>query len=574
MTDKPDITLTREQIAKIEIGRTDVSPWVARYVAACFLAVTAAVPVARFAWDLSAEPARTPQPLDVFGLLPAAARAYGRADGSTFDKVLAANAAMLRQIDRFEDALEDGSVQSRMLRPHVQELLARRGGLGTEKAYLGRDGWLFYRPDIDHVTGPGFLDPRHQAARRAEGNEYTPAPRGDPTEAILQFHAQLRRRDIALVVVPVPVKPMIHPEKFSARFEGFRGVLRNPSFERLRRTLEAAGVTVFDPAPILAEARTRTGAAQFLHTDTHWTPEAVDLVARQLARFVARHGRLAPRRVRYVRLPEAIVANLGDTARMLGLAENQDLFGARTVRIRPVLAAGTKGLMWRPRKDAQVLLLGDSFTNVYSLEAMGWGEGAGLAERLSFHMRRPIDLIALNDAGAHATRAVLARHLAAGRDRLAGKKLVIWQFAARELSVGDWKLLDMTLGRPAPSHFIAPDAGETMMVTGTVGGVSPVPRPGAVPYKDHVCQVHLVDLKDRTGRPMPGRQALVFMWSMRDKRLTPAGRYREGQSVTLRIEDWASQPARLHRINRSRFSEDEIEDILEAPYCWGQETSP
>ena len=30
-------------------------------------------------------------------------------------------------------------------------------------------------------------------------------------------------------------------------------------------------------------------------------------------------------------------------------------------------------------------------------------------------------------------------------DRLADKKVVVWQFAARELAVGDWKLLDMTL---------------------------------------------------------------------------------------------------------------------------------
>jgi len=72
---------------------------------------------------------------------------------------------------------------------------------------------------------------------------------------------------------------------------------------------------------------------------------------------------------------------------------------------------------------------------------------------------------------------------------------------------------------------------------------------------------------------MPGCQALVFMWSMRDKKLTPAGRYREGQLVTLRIEGWEGKPAELHRINRSRFNEDEIEDILEAPYCWGEETS-
>ena len=568
-TDNRKAELTREQIAKIEIGRTDVSPGVARLLVACFLAVAAVVPAGQFAWELWADPSRTPQPLDIFRSLPAAARAYERADGSTFDKVLAANAAMLRNIDRFERTLEDLSFQSRMLRPHVQGVMTRWLGQGTEKAYPGRDGWLFYRHDIDHVTGPGFLEPRHLAKRRGEGNEYTPAPQGDPQRGILHFHNQLRRRNITLIVVPAPLKAMIHPEKFSARFDGFSSVLYNPSFERLKRELEAAGVLVFDPAPILAESHAKTGRAQFLRTDTHWTPEAMDLVASRLAQFVDRHVKLNSHVVPYVRLPEVEVANVGDTARMLGLGRVQDLFENQTVRIRPVLVAGTNGSMWRPRKTAQVLLLGDSFTNVYSLDAMGWGETAGLAEQLSFYMKRPIDLIARNDAGAHATRQTLSRYLAAGRDRLAGKKVVIWQFAARELSAGDWKLLDMTLGEPSPSNFIVPAAGTTRVVTGTVSGVSSVPRPGSVPYRDHICQVHLIDLKDASGRPMPGREAMVFMWSMRNKKLTPAGRYREGRSVTLRLEDWDGKPRELNRIKRNELDNDEVAGSL----CWGEEIS-
>jgi hypothetical protein len=35
---------------------------------------------------------------------------------------------------------------------------------------------------------------------------------------------------------------------------------------------------------------------------------------------------------------------------------------------------------------------------------------------------------------------MLAREVATGSDRLAGKRVVIWQFAARELVFGDWRL--------------------------------------------------------------------------------------------------------------------------------------
>ena len=37
----------------------------------------------------------------------------------------------------------------------------------------------------------------------------------------------------------------------------------------------------------------------------------------------------------------------------------------------------------------------------------------------------------------------LARELASDRDRLAGKKIVVYQFAVRELSIGNWKLIDL-----------------------------------------------------------------------------------------------------------------------------------
>ena len=70
---------------------------------------------------------------------------------------------------------------------------------------------------------------------------------------------------------------------------------------------------------------------------------------------------------------------------------------------------------------------------------MGWGGGAGLAEHLAYHLGEPVDWIARNDAGAHATREMLSSQLAQGRNRLAGKRVVIWQFAARELALGDWR---------------------------------------------------------------------------------------------------------------------------------------
>ena len=82
-----------------------------------------------------------------------------------------------------------------------------------ETVYLGREGWLFYEPDVRHVTGRGFLEKRAESSVwiwRRGGSEAARAR--DPAEAILDFARQLRGRGIALVVVPTPVKPMVNPE--------------------------------------------------------------------------------------------------------------------------------------------------------------------------------------------------------------------------------------------------------------------------------------------------------------------------------------------------------------------------
>ena len=106
---------------------------------------------------------------------------------------------------------------------------------------------------------------------------------------------------------------------------------------------------------------------------------------------------------------------------------------------------------------------------------------------------------------------------ARGRDRLAGKKLVIWEFATRELSFGNWKLLDLKLGEAKPSRFLSLKAGEAIEVNGTVETISSVPRPGTVPYKDHIEAMHLVDVvgADSRDATAPHAQILRCNWRSR-----------------------------------------------------------
>lgn len=360
--------LHREVQAREELGHTAVSPWLAALLTGVFLGLIAAVPLLQ------------PE----FG----AFREFAR------------DRPLLDSMVRFEDRLEEESWVQEELLPPVQLFLTGVLGTGNEQVVPGRDGWLFYRPAVDSLTGPGFLE--------------------DARPALLDLRRHLAERGIRMVVLPVPVKAAVHPEKLTAR--PVQAPVRNAAWEGFVRFLEREGIAVLDLAP---------ARPSFLATDTHWTPDGMELAAKALADWIRASVPLQGPETVWER-EERQVEGQGDLARMLELPPGQTLFPPQRVTVRVVPD-------WRPDPSAGVLILGDSYTNVYSRPDLGWGTGAGLAEQLAFHLQRPVDRIAVNAGGAWASRQALARDL----DRLEGKKVVVVEFSARELAFGDWRRIGM-----------------------------------------------------------------------------------------------------------------------------------
>lgn len=434
---------SREDVARREVGQTTIAPWLARAIVAWFLAMLAILPALDLA-GLGDDEARAASPWARLSQLPgemrAAAAAAPPATSIFWDRIVPANRVVLAAISEFEAALEDQSAVGRRLRPPAQLVLSGRLGAGNERVYVGHGEWLFYRPDVEYVTGPGFLAPSVLARRSAEAAEYESPPQPDPRPAMLQFARDLAARGIALIVMPTPVKPSVHPAELSASMTGADAPVQNASYATFVEEMRAAGVLVFDPAPALVEER-RSGTAQYLRTDTHWRPEAMQRVAEALSAFIEAHVSLPQVPSPGSRTEPREARQHGDTLVMLDLPANQTLFSPESVPLGFVL--GPDHDPWRPSRGADVLVLGDSFSNIYSLPTMGWGEAAGLVEQLSVALDRPVDRIVQNDEGASATRLMLQRELAAGDDRLAATRVVVWQFSARELAVGDWVVLPL-----------------------------------------------------------------------------------------------------------------------------------
>jgi alginate O-acetyltransferase complex protein AlgJ len=442
MTQEP--VPSREAEAIREVGSTAVrrpAAWVLVLVSlVTVFAVATLEPVAEQLDDERMPDRDQPSPyLELFrnfGSQVAAALELIPAEG-----VVTANRRLLDARQDFEDRLEEESFLTRQLLPVVQWRLASRLDIGSDQAYFGDDGWLFYRPDVDYVTGRGFLEADVLRSRGRGGDPWREPPRPDPVPALIDLHRQLERRAIHLIVMPTPVKPAVHPEELSRRASGRTAPIQNPSFEDLLQRLRAGGVEVLDLAPILVAAKSETERAQYLRTDTHWTPQAVERAAQALVGRMETGGLLAGgSEERFIRR-EVQLQGRGDIAAMLLLPADRGAWGSE--RVTASVVVRTDGRFWRSDRTAQILLLGDSFSNVFSDPTLGWGAGAGLAEQLSFFLQRPVDKLAQNAGGALATRQMLARSLRGGENRLAGKRVVIYQFADRELASGDWRLIQL-----------------------------------------------------------------------------------------------------------------------------------
>ena len=467
---------------------------------------------------------------------------------SLINRITSANQALLAGFAAFENVIEDESTLSHHTRPIVQEMLLRVGA-GNEKTYAGQEGWLFYGPEIDYLTS-------RTLARKPDV----------PERAIASFAADLAERGVRLVLLPTPGKPLIHPEKFSGGASALSQPPQRPDWEAFRNRLERACREAFasrglnnSPQPMLVDPTgllwdQKAEGPQFLRSDSHWRPEAMESVAAQVAQSVL--GDLQHGAVEYNKRDQKIFAR-GDTSSMLQLAETSPWNRSEEVTISRVLKQD--GSQWRPDSSSPVLLLGDSFSNIYSQNSLGWGEGAGFAEHLSAKLGFPVDAITRNDDGASATRRILAEQIARGNDRLAHKKVVLWQFAMRELATGRWELTPLAARKEtSEGSFLVLKPGEERRIQGKVRAIGPIPRPADTPYKDYLTAFQIGEISNETAT-----EAIVYLPTMQDHQLTPAAKLQAGDEVALILTSWVDAEQQYGGINRGELEDENL--LLEQP---------
>jgi hypothetical protein len=325
-------------------------------------------------------------------------------------------------LKQFEETLAKESVLSTRARLWYREFLMRWLGQGNEKIVVGRNGFLFFLQEVEMTAGPGILRRRSAPVRAIEGAAKRVV--ADAVAAIVEYDRQLRAAGIHLVFVPIPVKPFIYPEHVWPEYPAASGPAWNRDREAFKTKLAAAGVDALDVTDALWNEKARSSESLYLKLDTHWTPHGLAVAADRLADHV-KPLVPAPGQAPFTTRKQR-VTSYGDLLRILEIQPATGLFSPETVEITRVLKHGEPV---HGDDSSPVLLLGDSFTNIYHRKEMEWGEGAGLGEQLTLRLGVGVQVIAVNGGGATAVRETIARKPAA----LGHKKVVIWACSARDL---------------------------------------------------------------------------------------------------------------------------------------------
>jgi hypothetical protein len=353
----------------------------------------------------------------------------------------------------------DSAPYARALQKHTQYLMTWFMEEGSRKTYIGHEGWLFFQPELDALTGYGPVQPAPFSMMK----DPSVATLKQARDCVLKFATQLKKRGIKLMLVPVPVKATIYPEHIT----GDRPLERqsavtyqdevlltgeapvfHPDEGLLYDALREGGVDVVDIVPALLQLKEQNDMLYrrqirakmldavkrevYLHQDTHWTYDTMQQVAKALAVHIrkAYPGVAADAPTAEVN-PRAVTAgSYGDLVKLLGLPEGQNLFPEeiQTYVSLPDVKVDA---------NSPVALLGDSFVNIFDDPALGFarpGETqrlqAGFAQYLSLYLGVPLDVYAENGGGATSVRAKFA---ARKDDEVRAKKLVVWVISARDL---------------------------------------------------------------------------------------------------------------------------------------------
>jgi len=318
----------------------------------------------------------------------------------------------------YEKNMEDASWISKKLRPwmqYLQFLILRNPG---EKALVGRENWMYYKPGVRYLIEPLPFSPDNINDK------------DNPISAIVSFRNQLTAHGIKLLLLPAPGKASVYPQMLTARMNSDRSPVNLHTREVINR-LKEAGIEIVDLFEIFSNAgkeqSQETDTGYYLPRDTHWSPKGMHIAAKAAARKMLESGWIEKGKDTYDLKPVTI-NRFGDVIQMLNLPGIERFFTPNEVHCTQVVRSDN-GELYKDSPNSEVLVLGDSFLRIYERDEPGSG---GFIAHLAYELQSPLSSI-VNDGGAST---LVRQELSRKTELLKNKKVVIWEFVERDIRFG------------------------------------------------------------------------------------------------------------------------------------------
>jgi len=298
--------------------------------------------------------------------------------------------------------------------------------------FIDLDGWAVGRHELNLVhdlNSPDSKDSDGAALDLDVDRE------GSPLWVIAHYARELRERGIDLLVVPVPNRVQVWPDRLPDGAKPDPGGGGDLGSARLLLALSEAGVEVVDLSRVFAAEREHAepdpGDRLFRDYNPHWAPRAVVLTADAIVARVRRMEWYEPG-------PEHEGVDF-----FLHRERLQHTFanhGSPPTEYETfwfdLVLDGSRELIVQDDRDSPVLILGDSYSDIYRTS------GADIAVELYARLGFKMDRIAVPNGGANTVWQAVARR----RDELRGKKLVIWIFRMSEFTNPKFRAVDPFAG--------------------------------------------------------------------------------------------------------------------------------
>ena len=269
----------------------------------------------------------------------------------------------------------------------------------------------------------------------------------DPTSHLLTFNKLLKAKGVRLIMVPVPAKAAIYPDKLAAKFAPGSALPLKGYFDELRKQ----GLEVLPIEAVMNEYRSKTGGEGkdklYCEQDSHYTPLSTEIIASLVKQAVENEAWYKKQaKESYKRSEKKTLTIIGDQVKDGSFSpapEPEVLTLSYAGRV-----SGGKIEAVPADKNSPVLLLGDSHTMVFTDgEKAGMHlQAAGLEDQLQYELGFAIDRVSNKGSGIMQARKNLVlmrvRNEPGFWDK---KKLVVWVFSAREFTQSSDRMMKLPI---------------------------------------------------------------------------------------------------------------------------------